>query len=65
MYEMITNESKETIEKEDFVKRNSAIYEGIEAKNINIKIIDYEEESLTVKYNTAFDTVAGKVDFKN
>ena len=40
MYEMITNESKETIEKEDFVKRNSAIYEGIEAKNINIKIID-------------------------
>ena len=27
--------------------------------------IDYEEESLTVKYNTAFDTVAGKVDFKN
>ena len=42
MYEMITNESKETIEKEDFVKRNSAIYEGIEAKNINIKIIDYE-----------------------
>lgn len=65
MYEMITNESKETIEKEDFVKRNSAIYEGIGAKNINIKIIDYEEESLTVKYNTAFDTVAGKVDFKN
>lgn len=65
MYEMITNESKETIEKEDFVKRNSAIYEGIEAKNINIKIIDYEEESLTVKYNTAFDTVAGKVDFEN
>ena len=65
MYEMITNESKETIEKEDFVKRNSAIYEGIEAKNINIKIIDYEEESLTVKYNTTFDTVAGKVDFKN
>ena len=55
MYEMITNESKETIEKEDFVKRNSAIYEGIKAKNINIKIIDYEEESLTVKYNTAFD----------
>lgn len=65
MYEMITNESKETIEKKDFVKRNSAIYEGIEAKNINIKIIDYEEESLTVKYNTAFDTVAGKVDFEN
>ena len=29
MYEMITNESKETIEKEDFVKRNSAIYDRL------------------------------------
>ena len=33
MYEMITNESKETIDKEDFVKRNSAIYEGIEKRS--------------------------------
>lgn len=65
MYEMITDESKKMISKNDFVKRNSAIYEGIEAKNVNIHILNYDEEKLTVTYNTSFDTVAGKVDFDN
>ena len=65
MYEMITDESKKMISKNDFVKRNSAIYEGIEAKNVIIKILDYDKQNLTVKYNTVFETVAGKVDFEN
>lgn len=65
MYEMITDESKKMISKNDFVKRNSAIYEGIEVKNVNIRILNYDKEKLTVTYNTSFDTVAGKVDFEN
>lgn len=65
MYEMITDESKKMISKNDFVKRNSAIYEGIEVKNVNIHILNYDKEKLTVTYNTSFDTVAGKVDFEN
>lgn len=65
MYEMIADESKKMIRKNDFVKRNSAIYEGIEAKNVNIHILNYDKKKLTVTYNTSFDTVAGKVEFEN
>ena len=65
MYQLIDVEASGQISEEDFVKRNSAIYEGIEVKNVNIRILNYDKEKLTVTYNTSFDTVAGKVDFEN
>ena len=65
MYEMIDTEASGEISQEDFVKRNSAIYEGIEMQNMEIEVLEYNEENLTVTYNSSFDTAAGNVNFEN
>ena len=65
MYAMINQEASGNVSPEDFIKRNSAIYEGIEMENMMIDITGYDMENLTVKYNTSFDTVAGNVSFEN
>ena len=38
MYKMIDIEASGKIDKEDFIKRNSAIYQGIEVQNMKIRI---------------------------
>lgn len=43
----------------------SAIYEGIEIQNMAVEIMAYDEEQLTVTYQTSFDTVAGEINFEN
>ena len=60
MYAMLHVEASGNISQEDFIKRNSAIYEGIE-----VQIIAYDEEQMTVTYQTSFDTVAGIISFEN
>ena len=50
MYTMLNLSASGNISQEDFVKRNSAIYEGIEVQNMIIEIIAYDEEEKTVKY---------------
>ena len=65
MYEMIDVQSSGNITQENFVQRNSAIYEGIEVQNIKIQIREYNETEKTVKYQSSFDTVAGTVSFQN
>lgn len=65
MYGMIDVRNSGNIKKEDFIQRNSVIYEGIEVKNIKIQITKYNEKEKTVKYESSFDTVAGAVSFEN
>ena len=65
MYEMLHIEASGNVSQEDFIKRNSAIYEGIEIQNMAVEIIAYDEEQLTVTYQTSFDTVAGEISFEN
>ena len=65
MYAMIDLESSGYISKEDFLKRNSTIYEGIEMQNMSIKNVEYVEEDKKVTYLTSFDTVAGTISFEN
>ena len=65
MYQMLDVESSGRISEEDFIKRNSAIYEGIEVQNMSTTIILYDEERNVVKYQTTFDTVAGNIGFEN
>lgn len=65
MYGMITKGSVEMVSEKGFIERNSAIYEGIEMENMTVDITDYSKENLTVKYDTSFDTVAGRVEFEN
>lgn len=67
MYEM-TSHDAETLGKEDFIARNSKIYEGIEVKNIQLSNIHAGEEKkdeVKVSYTMSFDTIAGSVSFEN
>ena len=65
MYAMLHIEASGNISQEDFIKRNSAIYEGIEVQNMVARIIAYDEEQMMVTYQTSFDTVAGTISFEN
>ena len=42
MYAMLNIEASRNISQDDFVKRNSAIYEGIEVDNMEIEVTAYE-----------------------
>ncbi|MDO4338729.1 MAG: penicillin-binding transpeptidase domain-containing protein [Eubacteriales bacterium] len=65
MYAMLHIEASGNVSQEDFVTRNSAIYEGIEVRNIAVRILAYDKARLTVNYQTSFDTVAGTISFEN
>ncbi len=65
MYEMLNIKASGNITQQNFIKRNSAIYEGIETRNMTITVTAYDEEQRTVFYRTSFDTVAGKISFDN
>ena len=65
MYAMLNIEASRNISQDDFVKRNSAIYEGIEVDNMEIEVTAYDEGRKAVTYQTSFDTVAGNISFEN
>ncbi len=65
MYEMLDPEASGGISREDFVKRNSAIYEGMETEHMEIEILDWDEAESSLHYRTEFDTAAGRINFEN
>ena len=65
MYAMLDIEASGNIAKEDFINRNSAIYEGIEMQNMRITNVRYDKENEIVCYESAFDTAAGEICFEN
>lgn len=65
MYEMVNVEASGGVEKEEFVQRNSAIYEGMEVRDMEVEITGYDKEREAVTYWTSFETVAGSVEFEN
>jgi len=65
MYAMLDIEASGNLSQEDFIKRNSAIYENIELQNMMTQITSYDEEEMTVTYQISFDTVAGNISFEN
>ena len=65
MYAMLNVEASGNISQDEFIKRNSAIYEGMEVKDMEITVTAYDKEQKTVTYQTSFDTIAGKISFEN
>ena len=68
MYNMITEESKQTITQEDFIARNKNIYEGIDMTDMQIEITGIEEQDKTttkISYNSTMNTEAGEISFSN
>lgn len=68
MYALLSDDTKETVSKEDFVSRNQNIYEGIEASGIKVTFPERDASSgdtETLTYSTDMDTCAGSVSFDN
>ena len=62
MYDLLCQQSREDNPREDFIRRNAAIYEGIEIKNIRIRFDDKRKSKKdSINYLLTFDTVAGNV----
>lgn len=62
MYDLLCQQSQKEILKDDFIRRNSAIYEGIEISKLNIYFDDnIKQEMDSVNFHLSFDTVAGPV----
>lgn len=66
-YEAMYNMVHSNTDKEEFLKRNKNIYEGIHAKNIKIEItsIQNEKKKVIITYLTKMNTSAGDVEFEN
>ena len=65
MYDMLDGGVAAQISREDFVRRNSAIYEGIGMENLAVEIMAYDAGHQTVIYRTSFDTRAGQINIEN
>lgn len=68
MYELLNEESKNNISKDDFIKRNKSIYSGIYMQNMQIEIKSEEKESNSkekIVYDVRMDSSAGKITFEN
>lgn len=66
-YEEMYNIVHSNTDKEEFLKRNKNIYEGIHAKKIKIEItsIQNEKKKIIITYLTKMNTSAGDVEFEN
>ncbi|WP_195269714.1 penicillin-binding transpeptidase domain-containing protein [Eubacterium sp. 1001713B170207_170306_E7] len=62
MYLLISDDSKKTISREDFITRNKNIYEGIEARDLKLEVMSVEKldaKQQQAYYNLRMETVAG------
>lgn len=67
MYGMLSEQSQINISEEDFIARHKNIYEGLEASEIQMQVTSEEQvdKTVTLSYETGFQTIAGEITFKN
>ena len=68
MYAMLDQKKSSMNSKEEFIERNSKIYEGIEMSDLSITDITAkrkENGNAAVSYTTNMQTAAGNVEFTN
>lgn len=67
MYALISDSTKERVDKDTYIARNKNIYEGIEATNFEISNVssnmDKKASNYSVTYNMSFDTLAGSLAY--
>ena len=67
MYNMLSAKTKQTVSQKQFVDKYTAIYNGIEAKNISIKVENEEQikegnkKDISIPFSIVMDTTAGKL----
>lgn len=67
MYELLSKETKDGVEKETYLSRNKNIYEGIEISDLQINIVKTNKkgQKAEVIYQVTMQTVAGEINFSN
>ena len=63
MYQMLNQKTVYTPTQKYFVEKYKEFYEGIDAKNIQIKILD--EQDNIIEYLIYIDTLAGRITYRN
>lgn len=64
MYDLLDEESKKSISKEEFIKRNKNIYKGIGVKTIDADVTS-KKRSTIVTYHVKMQTNAGVITYNN
>jgi cell division protein FtsI/penicillin-binding protein 2 len=68
MYSMLSSKTKERIKQDDFVKKYTDIYGGIEAESISIKlnnedeIVEGKEKTISIPFSISMKTAVGQLD---
>ena len=65
MYNLLSDSTKNRVEKQTYLDRNSNIYNGIEAANVTISDLSYNKENKQLFYTMSMDTMAGEITFSN
>ncbi len=65
MYGMLCEEQLSVLDRDEFIRRNSAIYEGVEVQNLVVEVLEYDKKRAAVRYQTSMDTAAGEISFEN
>lgn len=65
MYNLLSDSTKERVEKQTYLDRNKNIYEGIDAENVTISNLSYDKSTKVLSYNMSLNTSAGKISFSN
>ncbi len=71
MYEQLSKEAKQSITKEDFVKKYENVYTGIAVKNLKVEAVTKKEDkkdeknNANVPFKVSMDTIGGKITFEN
>lgn len=64
MYDLLDEESKKTISKKNFIKRNKNIYKGIGMKTLDADVTSKKRETM-VTYHVKMQTSAGVISYNN
>ena len=67
MYEMLSENAKNSVEKETYISRNKNIYEGIEVCDfkLNIVKVNKQPQKAEVIYQATLQTIAGEINYSN
>ena len=68
MYSMLSNKTKEAITEKEFIDKNAAIYKGMEAQIISIKVENEDnikvgnKKAINIPFSIAMNTAAGQLN---
>jgi penicillin-binding protein len=67
MYDLVDDDIKKKITKEDFIARNKNIFEGIKASDIKVEVkkVENKTNEAVIDYETTMNTVSGELKFSN